>query len=98
MAPGAWLAGYIKGITKYCYKQNIKALYLLVSETKTFFYFSYCNSMGANDPRGVANLEPRGIIGRIYKGDYQTLLHTKYKSSGPHGFKQEGFFLQIFLL
>ena len=24
--------------------------------------------MGANDPRGVANLDSRGIIGRIYVG------------------------------
>ena len=34
--------------------------------------------MGANDPRGVANYDPRGIIGRIYVGYHQTWLHTKY--------------------
>ena len=34
--------------------------------------------MGANDPRGVANLDPRGMIGRIYVGCHQTWLHTKY--------------------
>ena len=27
-------------------------------------------SMGANDPRGVASLDPRGLIGRIYVGDH----------------------------
>ena len=41
-------------------------------------------------PLGVANVDPRGMVGRIYKGDYmymfETLLHTKYKSSGPHDF------------
>ena len=27
--PGAWLAGFIKGITKHCYTQNIIALGLM---------------------------------------------------------------------
>ena len=48
--------------------------------------------MGDNDPRGVASLDPRGLMGRIYVGDHQTLLYTKYISSGPHGFRQEDFF------
>ena len=43
-------------------------------------------------PRGVANLDPRVTIGRNYKGAYLTLLHTKYKSSGPHGFREDFFF------
>ena len=30
--PGAWLAGFVKGITNHCYIQNIKALGLMVSE------------------------------------------------------------------
>ena len=47
--------------------------------------------MGANDPQGVVNLDPRGLIGRIYVGDYYTLLHTKYISCGPHGFREEDF-------
>ena len=29
------------------------------------------------------------MIGTIYNGDYQTLLPTKYRSSGPHGFREE---------
>ena len=68
--PGSRLAGIIKGLTKHCFKQNIKALGLMVSEKKgLFFYvFSYYKSMEANDPRGVANLDPRGMIGRIYEG------------------------------
>ena len=45
--------------------------------------------MGANDPWGMANLDPRGLIGRIYVGDHSTLLHTKYISFGPHGFRED---------
>ena len=47
--------------------------------------------MGANDPRGMASLDPRGLIGRIYVGVHLTLLHTKYISCGPHGFREEDF-------
>ena len=32
---------------------------------------------------------PRGTLGRIYKDDHYTLLHTKYESSGPCGFGEE---------
>ena len=32
------------------------------------------------------------MTGTIYNGDYQTLLHTKYRSSGPFGFREEDFF------
>ena len=38
--------------------------------------------MGTNDPRGGAIFDPRGMVGRIYKEDHYTLLHTKRKSSG----------------
>ena len=33
----------------------------------------------------------RGSIGRIYVGYHYTLLHTKYVSCGPHGFREEDF-------
>ena len=36
--------------------------------------------MGDNEHRGVANLDPRGMIGRIYVGDHLMLLNTKYLS------------------
>ena len=49
-------------------------------------------SMETIDPRGMAKFDPRGMIGIIYNGDYQTLLHTKYRSSGPSGFRDEDFF------
>ena len=75
-SPGAWpiwtprprLAEIIKGLTKHCFTQNIKALGLMVSEKEDFYTFSYYKSMEANDPRGVANTDPRGMIGRIYEG------------------------------
>ena len=62
--PGSRLAGIIKGLTKHCFTQNIKALGLMLSEKN----FSYYKSMEAIDPWGVANLDPRGMIGRIYEG------------------------------
>ena len=33
----------------------------------------------------------RGMVGRIYVGDHVMLLHTKYLSSGPYGFREEDF-------
>ena len=38
---GARLAGFIKRITIYCYKQNMKALGLVVSEKKIFLCFTH---------------------------------------------------------
>ena len=43
--------------------------------------------MGANDPQGVANLNARGMVGRIYIGNQYTILHTKYKNSWANGFR-----------
>ena len=37
--PGSRLAGIIKGLTKHCFTQNIKALGLMVSEKKIFLRF-----------------------------------------------------------
>ena len=39
----------------------------------------------------MANLDPRGMVGRINVEDHQILLHTKSVSSGPHGFREEDF-------
>ena len=38
-------------------------------------------------------MDPRGTVGRIYKEDHYILLHTKYESSGPCGFREEDFFM-----
>ena len=74
--PGARLAGFIKRTTIHCYTQNMKALGHVVSEKKIFYVF----------PMTPPGRDPRGTVGRIYKEDHYTLLHTKYESSGPCGF------------
>ena len=57
--PGAWLAGFIKRTTIHCYKQNMKALGLVVSEKKIFFLcFSHCKSMGAICCHGNQSSDP----------------------------------------
>ena len=91
--PGAQLAGFIKMTTIHCYTQNMKALGLVVSEKKIFLCFSHCMSMGANDPRGGAIFDTRGMVGRIYKEDHYTLIHIKYKSFRPFVFGEEDFFM-----
>ena len=48
--------------------------------------------MGAIDPMGGAIFDPRGMVGRIYKEDHYTLLHTNYESSRPYGFGEDNFF------
>ena len=74
-----------------CYILNILALGLMVLEKEIFLSFSHFKPRGANEPWGVANLDPRGMVGRIYVCDHLTLLHTKYLSSGPYVFKKEDF-------
>ena len=44
-----------------------------------------------DDPRGVANLDPRGMIGRIYVEYHLTLLYTKYTSFRPCVLREEDF-------
>ena len=50
-----------------------------------FIYFHY-KSMVDND---MPCMDPRGTVGSIYKGEYYTLVHTTYESSGPYGFREE---------
>ena len=64
----------------------MKALGLVVSEKKIFLCFA------PSRPRGGACMDPRGTVGRIYKEDHYTLLHTKYERSGTCGFGEEDFF------
>ena len=54
-----------------------------------FLSFLHYKSMDNNNPRGMASLDLRGLIGRTCVVDHYTLLHTKYISSGPHGFREE---------
>ena len=60
---------------------------------KIFLCFSHCKSMGANDPRGGAIFDPRGMIHMIYKKFHITMLHTKYRSVGSCGFREEDVFM-----
>ena len=47
---------------------------------------------------GGSCMDPRGMVGRIYKKDHYTLLHTKYGSSGLCGFGEEDFFYVCFIV
>ena len=68
----------------------------MVSMKKIFEFFSIISLWELMSPEGVATFDPRGMVGRIYVGDYLTLLHTKYLSSGPHGFREEDFLKFVF--
>ena len=65
----------------------------MASEKKIFEVFAtIIKSAGDNKHRGVDNLDPRGMIGRIYVGDHLMLLHPKYVTSGLYGFREEDYF------
>ena len=53
--------------------------------------FSYSKSMETINPPGVAKFDPRDMTGTIFNEDYQTLLHTKYRSSRPCSFREDDF-------
>ena len=46
----------------------------------------------------MACMDPRGTVGSIYKGEYYTLVHTKYESFGPYGFGEDFFFYVFFFV
>ena len=75
----------------------MKALGHMVSEKKIFLCFPNCKSKGAIDqpppPRGGAISDPRGMLGRIYVKLHIYMLHTKYRSFGCCGFREEDFFM-----
>ena len=58
---------------------------------KDFFMCFHYKSMV--DALGMACMDPRGTVGSTYKGEYYALVHTKYESSGPYGFREEDFFM-----
>ena len=49
--------------------------------------------MGDDDPRCGTIFDPRGMVGKIYKEDHYTLIHTKYESSRPCGFGEDFFYV-----
>ena len=92
--PRAWLAGFIKRTTTHCYIQNMKGLGLMVSEKKIFFLcFLIVSLWEIMTPKAGPFLTQRGMVGRIYKEDHYTLLHTTHENSGHCGFGEEDFFM-----
>ena len=58
----------------------MKALGLVVSEKEFFFYvFPIVCLWELMTPGAI--FDSKGMVGRIYKEDHYTLLHTKYESS-----------------
>ena len=55
------------------------------------YYPLYGKSMEAKDPEGLANSEPRDMVGMIYVGDHQALLYIKVISCEPYGYGIEDF-------
>ena len=51
------MAGFIKRITEHRYRQNIKAMGLMVFE-KNLKSFPHCKSIGANNPGVGPSLTP----------------------------------------
>ena len=64
---------------------------LLEIVTYKIFKLSLHGFRDTLDLRGRTGLDPRGFIGRIYVGDHQPVLHSKYISCWPHGFREEDF-------
>ena len=68
----------------------------MVLEKKIFKCFSHYKPMADNDAPGAWPIfTPGSRLAGIIKE--LTLLHTKYKNSGPHGLREEDF-LRLFLL
>ena len=62
----------------------------MVSEKKIFRGFLYISQCKICDPRGGAIFGPRGIIHKV-------MLHTKFHGSRPNGFRQEDFFMFLYI-
>ena len=45
--------------------------------------FPVINVWKLNDPWGMANIIPRGMVGRIYEGRLLILLNINYLNCGP---------------
>ena len=48
-----------------------------------FRIFYFHNTCSYIDPGGVVIFDPWGLVGRIYVGDYLTLLYIKYTRKEP---------------
>ena len=72
--PGRGPYGPQGGMVGRIYKEDHNTLLLTKYESsgpcgfgeEDFLCFPHCKSIGANDPRGGAIFNPRGMVGRIY--------------------------------
>ena len=72
----------------------MKALGHMVLEKKIFFmFFPIVSLRELLTPWGGAMSDPRGILDRIYVKLHKAMLHTKYRSFGCCGFREEIFFM-----
>ena len=71
------------------------AVYCSSAQIKTILWRFQENSISkqkAHGPQCSSEITaPRDLIGTFYVGYHYTLLHTKYISCGPHGFREEDF-------
>ena len=67
-------------VSHFCCILDISALGIVVSEKKIFFSVF----------KPIA--DPKGMLGKIYKGNYYPLLYTKYKNPGLLDFREEDFY------
>ena len=67
-------------VSHFCCILDIPALGIVVSEKKILFSVF----------KPIA--DARGMVGRIYKGNYYPLLYTKYKYPGLLDFREEDFY------
>ena len=69
----------------------MKTLGHMVSKKTIFYVFPIVSLRELLTPRGGAISDPRGMLGRIYVNLHITMLHTKYRSFGCCGFREEDF-------
>ena len=70
----------------------MKKLGHMVSKKTIFFYvFPIVSLRELLTPRGGPISDPRGMLGKIYVNLHITMLHTKYRSFGCCGFREEDF-------
>ena len=51
-------------------------------------YFKY-KIMVVNDHQGMADIDLRGMVARVYVEDYYKLLYTKSVSCGTYGLRED---------
>ena len=82
------------GTTNYCNTQNIKALDLMVSEKEIFLPFPIVSLREIMTP-GRGLFRPKEHDWKDLCRVTLLLLHTKYKSSGPHGLREDFLYFPI---